>query len=236
MGFRVIFSFLVVGFSWFSAAQRNSDLGIRFNTADYNRIQLELRKPVGENYYFRSGLSLGSDAQYPQRDIFAASDTIVTTRQKDFFGSHYDLRFGMERRISYEWLSLHADFVFAYSTITNRNWNYYHILDSTGTKYNYTQENPFGDDLPPTIAVTTFLSGGLALGMSFNFLVTDNFMISFTGNYTGMMRYAISQTETDDMFNEFEYSKYSVFELYPSAGIGMRYVFAPANDGPLPDN
>lgn len=236
MLFRSIlfFSVFVNSFSCFS--QRHADLGIRFCTADYNRIQLEFRKPVGETYYFRTGLSLGNEYQFPRRDIFAANDSVVTTRQKDFYGNHYDLRLGMERKISYDWLSLHADVVFAYSAITNRNWSYYHVLDSTGTTWEITPENPYGPDESPTVAVTSFISGGLALGLSFNFNVTENLMLSFTGNYTGVYRYAVSQKETNDIYNEFEYSSYSVFEMYPSAGIGLRYVFAPNSDGDVPSN
>lgn len=230
----LLLSFLVVSFT--SVSQRYADLGIRFNTADYNRIQLEFRKPVGENYYFRAGLSLGNEYQFPRRDIFAANDSIVTTRQKDFYGNHYDLRLGMERKISYDWLSFHADLIFAYSSITNRNWNYYHILDSAGTNWEITQANPYGADESPTIAVTSFISGGLALGLSFNFDVTENFILSFSGNYTGVIRYAVSQKETNDIHNEFEYSSYSVYEMYPSAGIGLRYVFKPKSDGAVPAN
>lgn len=230
----LIVSVLIVSFSSFS--QRYADLGIRFNSADYNRIQLEFRKPVGENYFFRAGVSLGNEYQFPRRDVFAANDSVVTTRQKDLFGNHYDLRLGIERKISYDWLTFHADFIFGYSAITNRNSNYYHILDSAGTNWNMTQENPYGDNEGITSALTSFISGGLALGLSFNFLVTDNFMLNFTGNYIGVMRFAVDQKEINDIYNEFAYSSYSVLEMYPSAGIGLRYVFKPKSDDAVPSN
>jgi hypothetical protein len=233
---RAILLIAILSISFGSFSQRNADLGIRFNSADYNRIQLEFRKPLGENYYFRLGLSLGNEYQFPRRDIFAANDSIVTTRQKDLFGNHYDLRLGMERKISYDWLTFHADAIFGYSAITNRNWNYYHVLDSAGTTWDMTQENPYGPNESATVAVTSFISGGLALGLSFNFPVTNNLLLNFTGNYVGVVRFAVSQKETNDSYNEFEYSSYSVYEMYPSAGIGLRYVFKPKSEEALPAN
>ncbi|MBI3136266.1 MAG: hypothetical protein HYZ14_16445 [Bacteroidetes bacterium] len=206
-------------------SQRHADLGIRLNSADYNRVQLEFRKPVGENYYSRFGLSIGFQYNYPRRDIFDANDTVVTTRQEDIFGNHYDFRFGFEREISYEWLTFHADLIFAYSSITNRRWNYYHILDSTGTSWDFSHESPYGTTDETATAVNSVVGGGVALGLSFNFPVTENFILNFTGNYTGMMRYTVAQKETNDLFNEFEYTKSSLFEVYPSAGLGLRFIF-----------
>lgn len=237
MNFR---SILILGMLLLSVqvySQRRADIGIRFNTAEYSRIQLEFRKPVGEFSFLRLGLSLGNTSQYPRHDVFAANDSVVTIRQKDQFGNHYDLRFGLERRISYDWLTFHADLICAYSDITNRNWSYYHVLDSAGTNWNLTQQDPYGSTTSTTTtAVTSFISGGLALGLSFNFSVTENFMLSFTGNYTGMLRFAIAQNESNDLFDEFEYSSYSIYELYPSAGIGLRYVFTPKAEEPVPGN
>jgi hypothetical protein len=142
----------------------------------------------------------------------------------------------MERKISYDWLTFHADAIFGFSAITNRNWNYYHVLDSAGTSWDMTQENPYGPNESATVAVTSFISGGLALGLSFNFPVTNNLLLNFTGNYVGVVRFAVSQKETNDSYNEFEYSSYSVYEMYPSAGIGLRYVFKPKSEEALPAN
>ena len=217
--------------------ERHADLGIRLNSADYNRIQLEFRKPMGEFYYWRMGVSMGFQYDYPRRDIFDANDTVVTTRQEDIFGNHYDLRFGFERMISYDWLTVHADLIAGYSTLTSRRWNYFHVLDSAGTQWNYTTENPYGVIDETASAVNAVVSGGVALGLSFNFPVTENFILNFTGNYTGVMRYAVGQREHNDLYNEYEFSKTSIFELYPSAGLGLRFIFtgnSNEEDAPAP--
>lgn len=223
---KIAFFTLVIAHLGLSAQERHADLGIRLNSANYNRIQLEFRKPVGQKYYCRLGVSLGFQYDFPTRDIFDANDSVVTTRQNDVFGNHYDLRFGFERTVSYDWLTFHADLIFAYSSITNRRWSYYHILDSTGTSWDYSNTAPDGSADQTATAVNGVLGGGLALGLSFNFPVTENFILNFTGNYTGMYRVAVSQRESNDVYNEFDFAKTSAFEVYPSVGLGLRFIFA----------
>lgn len=229
-----LLGFFLVFISSTLFAQRKADLGVRLNANQFNRVQIEFRDPVGENYYGRYGVSLGFQSAYPTRDIFDANDSVVTTRQEDIFGNHFDFRFGFERRVSYDWLSFHADIIGGYASITQRRWNYFHVLDSSGTDWDFTYDSPYTTVDEMAIAVNSVVSGGLALGMSFNFAVTENFILNFTGNYTGMMRFAVSQKESNDLFNEFEFQESSTFDLYPSAGIGLRFILSSAPDEELP--
>ncbi|MBK9190408.1 MAG: hypothetical protein IPM77_02315 [Crocinitomicaceae bacterium] len=75
-----------------SYSQRVSDLGIRFSSAEFNRIIIEYRKPVGENFRFRLGASMGYVYEYPIESIFDANDSLVVIRKKETFGNHYTLR------------------------------------------------------------------------------------------------------------------------------------------------
>lgn len=211
-----------------ASAQRYADLGIRFNTADVNRIQIEFRKPFGENYFFRASATLGHEYQYPSRSILFANDSVVGIRQHEFSGNHYDLRFGVERKLTYDWLSLHGDIVVGYSSINNTNWSYFYNLDSTGTSWNFTHEDSVLNQFPNTArAITSFINVGLSLGLSFNFNLSPNLLLSFSANYLGMYRYALSQKESNDIFNEFDFSNFSIFDLNAYAGIGLRYAFIP---------
>ncbi|MBK7131188.1 MAG: hypothetical protein IPM74_15440 [Crocinitomicaceae bacterium] len=215
---------------------RHGDVGLRFTTSEFNRIQVEFRFPAGTYSYLRLGTSMGFQYNYPGRDIFAANDSIVTTRQKDLYGNHYDLRFGFERQISYDWLCFHADAMVAYSSLTKRNWSYYHVLDSSGTDWKFEHTNPYsGVGQDSAMAVTSYIGAGVVLGLSFNFNITENFILNFTGNYAGVMRFGVSEKEQNDIYNEFDFAKSANFELFPTAGIGLRYVFK-SNTEPVPTN
>lgn len=223
---RKYFGFIVaILFYQTLSAQRFPDLGIRFSSANYNRIQIEFRTPVKEFSYLRFGLSQGQQPNSTRRDVLNASDSIVTIRQKDLYGAHYDFRFGFERNLSYDWLTFHVDGIFAYSRLINQNWNYYHVYNDSSMAFIQQVDSPFDTLDYVSYANNSILGVGAALGLSFNFTVNENFMISFTGNYTGMYRWNISQQEINDVYNEFEFNPSSMFEVYPSVGVGLRYVF-----------
>jgi len=210
-----------------AGAQRSADIGIRLNTAEYNRVQIEFRKPSGDFSYFRFGLSIGSSQSSPYTKLHDVTDSIVTMREYRNFGSYYDFRFGFERTLKYPWLSIHCDLIFNYAQISKQNWSYFYLKDSLGA-WQGSDENPFSTLSDPTqtaTAVGNWLGGGAALGLSFNFPVSENLIINFTGNYTGVVRSMISQSEANDNLNEFEYTPQTLFEVYPSAGAGVRFVF-----------
>lgn len=207
-------------------AQRTADLGIRLNNSDYNRIQFEFRKPVFEKSYLRIGASLGDHSWYPGTKVVKVEDSVVTMRQRDQRGNYYDLRFGFEKGVGYEWLSFHADAIAGYQINRRQNWSYYYVLDSTGTNWNSQYTHPStGLDDATAIATTNYFNAGLALGLSFNFPVTENFILNFMGNYTGIMRFSISETESNDQYNEFNFTKTYAFDLYPNIGVGLRFMF-----------
>lgn len=210
------------------SAQRYTDLGIRINSYNYNRIQLELRNPIGENYYFRTGVSIGTGNNYPYSLPFDANDSIISMRQYNQFSNAYDLRLGIERKLTYDWLSINADIVLGYASVTSSNLSYYYRVDSSGTDWNVVYQdstaNLFEDR---TTAVTSFFNAGLTVGFAFNFSLTPNLILNFTGNYVGVFRYAIAQREENDFMNEFNFSNNTIFDLNVNAGIGIRYVFVP---------
>lgn len=212
-----------------SYSQRVSDLGIRFSSAEFNRIIIEYRKPVGENFRFRLGASMGYVYEYPIESIFDANDSLVVIRKKETFGNHYTLRTGFERKLTYDWLSLHADMIFGYSSITNRNRNYFYSPDTNGV-WLFSDENPFTlqDELTAT-SINSVVGGGICAGLSFNFPVTESFILNFSGDYTALIHFAVAQKETDDVYNEFELSSGNVINVFASASIGLRFVF---NGGP----
>lgn len=219
--------------SFQSYSQRVSDLGIRFSSAEFNRIIIEYRKPVGDNFRFRLGASMGFVYEYPVESIFDADDSLVIIRKKETFGNHYNLRVGFERKLTYDWLSVHADLIFGYSSITNRNRNYFYSPDSTGAWLFY-DKNPFTlqDELTAT-SINSVLGGGVCAGLSFNFPVTESFILNFSGDYTAMMHFAVAQKETDDVYNEFELPTGSVINVFASASIGLRFVFNSATSAPV---
>lgn len=219
--------FLSLNYGQDSTTIRTADLGIRFSTEEYNRVQVEFRKPFGNFYRWRLGASYGFNYYNPVPMVLNASDSLVTMRKKEVYGTHYDLRFGFERTVAYPWLSFHADLIFAYSIVTNSNWNYYYKPDSTSTWAAYSL-NPYTQlTEEKSTATNGVIGGGAVLGISFNLPVTKNFILNFTGNYAGIMRTSVSQKETNDIYNEFEPSSASIFEIFPSAGLGLRFVFDP---------
>lgn len=214
-----------LGIALVGQSQKYSDLGIRFNSADMNKIQLEFRKPVEQFSRLRFGLSMGLVYDYPYETIVEAHDSLVVMRKKESLGNHYDFRFGLERKLTYDWLSLHADLIFAYSSITYRNNNFFYSPDTFGVWQSY-DNNPFtlADD-PVATSVNSVLGGGISAGLSFNFPVTENFILNFTGNYNGILLFSVAHKETNDALDEFHDSSGYTGYVYINAGIGLRYVF-----------
>lgn len=230
----VIVSIILVGNSFPLFAQRNPDIGMRFNTNEYNRFQFEYRHPFAEQAYFRVGLTMGFQNRFPYSRIMSASDTLVTMREFNSYGRQYGLRFGIEKQIAFPFLSFHADLGVNYFSSTSRNASYYHFLDSSGV-WNRINTYPGtnNDSSYTAMANDSWLGADLSIGLSFNFPVTENFIISFTGNYTGLLSTVVGHKETNDVYDEFFEGSGTNLELYMSAGIGFRYVFAP-REAPAP--
>lgn len=218
-----------LGIALVGRSQKYSDLGIRFNSADMNKIQLEFRKPVAQFSRLRFGLSMGLVYDYPYESIVEANDSLVVMRKKESLGNHYDFRFGLERKLTYDWLSLHADLIFAYSSITYRNNNFYHSPDTFGVWNSY-DYNPFTQaEDPIATSVNSVLGGGLSAGLSFNFPLTESFILNFTGNYNGVILFGVAHKETNDVYDEFHDPTGYTGYVYINAGIGLRYVFNSKN-------
>jgi len=218
---------LVLSFIFFSSFnafnQARPDIGVRINSAEFNRIQLEFRKPISEKYTMRFGLSQGQSTGNYFSNISDANDSLVTFREKSKVGINFDFRFGFERNLSWKNFSLHGDLIVAYNKLDYHNWDSYTIKDSS----NVWSQTPSYDPTHPNSAraVEHYIGGGLAAGISYNFPLSERFILNLNLNYTGLVRFNISHHETADNLNEFFDGNGTTFDLYTSAGVGIRYVF-----------
>jgi hypothetical protein len=209
------------------AAQTKPDLGIQFNTAEQNRLQLQFRAPLKEKSMLRFTLSQGQWSGYHFNRIIDATDSLVTFRENTAQGQYFDCRFGVERKIDFlKSFSIHADVVFVYQKSEYHNWDSYSFKDSLN---NWSQTNyyPHIPAIAGNSATATehFLGAGLVAGYSFNFPLADQFFLSCTMNFTTMSRSKISHHENADVQNEFYNGKNTALDFHTSAGIGLRYIF-----------
>jgi len=63
-----------------------------------------------------------------------------------------------------------------------------------------------------------YLSTGLSLGISFDYPLSDQFILSFNANYSPMFRFQYKHSEVQDDLNEFNPGNVVLFHLYGSAG------------------
>ena len=221
----LVFSFFLLS-SFGALSQARPDIGERFNSAEYNRIQLEFRKPMTEKYIMRFGLSQGQWSGFHYSNVFSVNDSIVTFREKSGRGNYYDFRFGFERNLSWKNLSLHADIIVAYNKMDYHNWDSYSVKDSLDV-WNHIENNSYPvEPLPNNTTSTEHLfGGGLAAGISYNIPLSTRFILNLNLNYTGLIRFNDSYQESDDWLNEFNETNATTFDFYTSAGVGLRYVF-----------
>lgn len=205
-----------------------SDIGIRFTTSDYNHAQLEFRKTLNEKFSLRLSTTVGAHQVSEYWNPSAYDDSVLTMRYSNEFRNYYDFRFGLNRNLKWNYFSVHADLAVGYSRAYLSRWNSYRLYDSIG-----------GFTVPPNYMTDTsqlypsqnaqifkhYISAGLSLGISFDYPLSDQFILSFSANYSPMFRFQFKQTEVQDDLNEFEPSNENLFHLYGSAGIGLRYVF-----------
>lgn len=225
---RILFALLlaVQFLSVHLAAQ--SDIGIRFTTSDYNHAQLEFRKKLNENFSFRLMTTVGAHQVSEYWNPSTYDDSVLTMRYSNEFRNYYDVRFGLNRNLKWNYFSVHADLAIGYSRAYLSRWNSYRLYDSID-----------GFIIPPNYMTDTsqlypaqnaqifkhYISTGLSLGISFDYPLSNQFILSFSANYSPMFRFQFKQTEVQDDLNEFEPSNEILFHLYGSAGIGLRYVF-----------
>lgn len=222
---------LVFSFFLFCASKASSqarpDIGIKFNTAEYNRIQVEFRKPLGEKNLLRFGLSEGQWSGYQYNVLTSANDSLVTFREKTGRGQYYDFRFGFERNLWINYFSLNADLILAYSKLEYHHWDSYAFKDTFNVwnevdYFAYPSQSMFNNSANAT---EHLLGAGLAAGFSFNFPLADQFFLNFNLTYNALFRYKISHHETSDVLNEFQDGSGTTLDFYTSAGIGLRYIF-----------
>jgi len=207
--------------------QARPDIGVRINSAEFNRIQLEFRKPISEKYTMCFGLSQGQWSGYHFSNVSDANDSLVTFRDKTGYGINFDFRFGFERNLSWKYFSLNTDVILAYNKLDYHNYDTY-VFKDTFNVWSAVDYHPYLVD--PKLANSSratehLLGGGIVAGISYNFPLSERFILNLNLNYTGIVRFNISHHETADNLNEFFDGNGTTFDLYTSAGVGIRYVF-----------
>jgi hypothetical protein len=205
------------------SAQQSADLGVRVNTSDLNRLQLEFRKPLGEKYAFRLGATYGQLWYYPWTSVSDASDTMVTSRTKEQSSLAFDLRFGIERKLKWNYLSLHADLITGYYQYRRQSYDVYSVLDSNNNWSDPTFSGLQGMDHNLSSATDHFVSVGLAGGISVDYPFAKRLILNLNASYIMAARFQFSHQEYNDFSNEYPAGNSFIYELYPSAGIGLRY-------------
>jgi hypothetical protein len=215
-----------------ASAQLKADIGVRVATSDLNRLQLEFRKPLGEKYTFRLGATYGTIAYYPWTSVSDANDSVVTTRIRQQNNSSYELRFGFERKLKWKYLSVHADLATGYFQAYKYSWNAYSVLD-TNNNWSDPWFTPGYENLDSqfSFARDHFVTAGLVFGISADYPLNNRLVLNLNANYGAFTRFQVGHDEINDFADEYYDGNSMTYHLYPSAGIGLRYVFGQKAEG-----
>jgi hypothetical protein len=113
-------------------AQLKSDIGIRMSTSRLEKIQLEFRKPVNENYSLRFALSTGENYSLPfyehrVRLIRTQTRCKSTVMQVHSSPDAYNLRAGFQRNLKWNVLSIYSDLLVGYYHQNSNGYMTYYV-------------------------------------------------------------------------------------------------------------
>ncbi|MBI3136659.1 MAG: hypothetical protein HYZ14_18440 [Bacteroidetes bacterium] len=214
-------------------AQLKPDIGIRLSMMYESRLQLEFRQPLNTFYTLRLGASTGhfySD-EVSQKELILSDSLKMDKRFYSQGDQLFDIRCGVERKLKWDLISLHADLVLGYMQGYNFSSSNFQIRDEYGN-WNYSAYPP-ESGLPDTYytnpeymdvtSKTHYVSTGLALGASLD-VPFYRFIIGINAQAVGNMNIPVAHSYYNDPANELGSKNALKFNWYPSAGVALRYV------------
>lgn len=235
-------------------AQNNSDIGIIMSTDKLAAIGAEYRKDFKENYRWKIGVFGGSE-WYPNREnnIVSSSDTTVIMTRYSNHSNLVALRFGFERKLKYEELSIGLDLNvgyynrfyqqsnYGYGIDENGNWVYADILSEEDFMNGYTPEP--GLNRPVAIgeydfaqAKRQFLNTDLRLSFNLDYPLGRLFLMhaSFAGVF-GMPIY-MGSNDVNDPKGYYSATPPSVFNFNTNCNLGFRFKLGVPKEIIYPEN
>jgi hypothetical protein len=215
------------------SAQTNlkHDIGIVLSTFDYNRIGIDYRVNLGENWKLRTGFIYGnrySDYFYGG-EIIAVTDSLVTERLNSFNGDFFTLKLGGERVLGNSMFSVTGDLLFGYNKSNSSHRNQYTKLDSTGYWSNlgyqdYESYFGIGDTTRAQITRHYFVPT-IAIGIMMDVPIKDRFIFSLGISANMGTNFYLGSSNEIDPYNEFQTPSGWTIDLNSVISAGFRYRF-----------
>lgn len=213
-------------------AQERFDIGTLISTSDQSRLAFEFRKPMGEQYKLRLGLTYGTQFDYfgswANTEIVSASDSMVVERIRDSRFTQGGIRVGAERRFKTSMFSIGADLNVNYRNQRKQNFNRINELDEDG---NWTTSwfdtdgagNTILEDLTRSQITRHFLVPSLRVSFNMDIPLGKSFLLNlFVANSLGAPIY-LGATDVNDPVGDFIGTPPSVIDFDTQFGAGLRY-------------
>lgn len=215
----------------YGLTQQTTDIGNFITTSDIERIGIEFRKPIKQQYWLKMGLTYGSNNNSYYRDnrqIIFVSDTLITERVKYTSYQQGGIRIGAERRFRTSMFTVGADLNINYRKTKRLNLDRFSVLkpDNSWSNTNsyYTEFSKY-DDPSGTRMTQHFIVPNLRISFNMYAPLGKSFLLHlFAAGSFGTPIY-MGATNVNDPQNEFLGTPPSVFDFEQQIGIGLRYIF-----------
>ncbi len=236
--YKLIFTTLLLSItSSFVIAQHKADIGFIFNTFKFNRINLEYRTPIRDNYKLKFGVTIGQSNDFsdksPNNYYTFANDSVITLRKRNYTNFQGGFKIGIEHQLgSNSMFSFGADLNVAYRNEkvwlydehylhidSSNNWVHEAFIYPENFYSNSNYDNPLTTKINRTYIVPQ---------LQFNFLIDipvtkDLYLNLFVGGLIGIP-FVLDEKNKFDPNNELPSLKdVYVFEMTSQAGLGFRY-------------
>lgn len=227
---KLIPTFIGLLFVLPSIAQEKGDLGILISTSETARISLEYRKPIGEKYKFKIGLTQGSTGLNNwgyDGQIVAISDSAVSERNFYKSGSQSGLRIGAERQFGNSMFSIGGDLILGYKNerSTYRYSVKYLQEDGSWNQHSVSSYDPAIEGNLNSSITRHYLVAGARISINMDVPLGGGFLLNLSAASNLGMPIYMGASNVSDPNDFFLGTPPFSIDLTSTFGIGVRYVF-----------